>query len=290
MAIVTYDVEQNLVVFGEKPPEKAESLKKRARLFYVGIHKGRKYTKKDLEKIAENFKSHNDVPIQLDHSTSALYTVGKVRNVEQVDGELFGDLEFLGKEPVDNVRLGKWDKVSVGLKIDEDKMQLQEVSITPFPYLKNARIFSEGGENMEDKKELKKKPEKEEMQDTDTGKMVSFAEFKAIKAEIAQMKKEKAELEETVRMKDDQEIIEKFIQDGKTTPAMREAELKLFHSLDDGQRKLFQEWKDKQPVLVDFKVHNRTNVKKPGEPTQEEVDKEADELLGFTSYGKTVKV
>jgi len=275
MAVVEiFDVENNLVVFGEKPQTDTESLKKRARLFYVGEHKGRKYSNGDLEKIAKNFKPDDGIPVQLDHSSSARDTVGKVRSVEYKDGELFGELEFLGKDSVDSVRLGKWDKVSVGLKIDDEAMSLQEVSVTPFPALKNAKVFSQ-------EEPVKDKPKTEET--------VKMSEFVAMQAEIRQMKEEKEKLEKTIRFKEDSEHIEKFCHEGKTTPAMRDVELKLYHSMSDEQRALFSEYKNAQPTLIDFKVYSKKEFSKPGAVSAADAEKEADELLKFSIFGKETK-
>lgn len=275
MAVVEiFDVENNLVVFGEKPQTDTESLKKRARLFYVGEHKGRKYSNGDLEKIAKNFKPDDSIPVQLDHSSSARDTVGKVRSVEYKDGELFGELEFLGKDSVDSVRLGKWDKVSVGLKIDDEAMSLQEVSVTPFPALKNAKVFSQ-------EEPVKDKPKTEET--------VKMSEFVAMQAEIRQMKEEKEKLEKTIRFKEDSEHIEKFCHEGKTTPAMRDVELKLYHSMSDEQRSLFAEYKKAQPTLIDFKVYSKKEFSKPGAVSAADAEKEADELLKFSTFGKETK-
>ncbi len=271
-------VDNNLIIFSSEKPDKSESLTKKARIFYTGTHKGKEYTTEDLDKIVRNFKSEDEIPIQLDHSTSARDTIGKVRKVEREGSELFSNLEFLGKDVVENVRLGKWNKVSVGLKIKHPEMKLQEVSITPFPSLENARVFSQGGgEELKDKAKKEEKVEHSNKEET-----VSFAQFQAMQAEIRLMKEENARLEETVKMKEDTEIIENFCQEGKTTPAMRDAEIKLFHSLDEAQRRHFMEWKKNQPVLVDYKVYNRKNLKKAGEDGTDEDEKRADQILKYT--------
>ena len=274
--ILKFMVDNNIVIFSSEKPDKSESLKKRARIFYTGKHKGREYSVNDLEKIVKNFNVEDEVPIQLDHSTSARDTIGKVREVVREGNELFSQLEFLGKEVVDNVRLGKWNKVSVGLKIKHPEMKLQEVSVTPFPALENARVFSqEGGDEVKDKAKMTVKPDEKEEK-------ISFAEFQAMKAEFKQMKAKNTQLEETIKFKDDEDIIEEFCQEGKTTPAMRKSELTLFHSLDEKQREYFLEYKEKQPVLVDYKVYNRKNPKKPGGETEED-EKRAEEIFSTVS-------
>ena len=53
--VLKFMVEDNPVSFSGEIDANIESLMNPARLFYVGTHKGRKYTKDDLKKIADNF-------------------------------------------------------------------------------------------------------------------------------------------------------------------------------------------------------------------------------------------
>src|SRR5574343_622202 len=136
----------------------AESLVKTARLFYVGRHNGRDYSIADLTAIVSNFTADSRVPVQIDHSLSARDTVGIVRKIwlSNDGSEILGEIEILGRENVDRVRLGLWKQVSVGLNINEPDMIMYEVSVTPFPALKDAQIF---------KIEEKSKGEPEKMSD-----------------------------------------------------------------------------------------------------------------------------
>lgn len=110
------DMPDNTVIFSEDI-QPGESIMKPARLFYVGKHKGRDYTKPDLARIVQNFNPDEEIPLQLDHSKSARDTIGFPRKVWlSEDGtEIHGDLEFRGKDNVEKVRLGLWKKLSIGL-------------------------------------------------------------------------------------------------------------------------------------------------------------------------------
>ena len=303
----TNDDIDNPVIFADVGSvENSESLAKNARLFYVGTHKGREYSKNDLKKIVDNFKPDESVPVQLDHSTSARDTVGIVKSVAlSKDGsEINGEVEFKGKDNVDKVRLGLWKKVSVGLSIKQPEMKLLEVSITPFPALKDTKVFSEdndnGGEeevkNSESENEKTKAKEKAAMAEPETGKAekVNMAEIEKIKAQFAELKAEKEELAEKINFKEDKEVIENFVQEGKILPATMARELKLYHSLkEDEQREDFIEIKKAQPAFYDLKTYNTRKADKPGEMSDVEADKESNDILRHTSFAakiETVKV
>ncbi len=74
--LLRFTVEDNDVTFTDEVKSDSESLVKKARLFYVGTHKGRDYSADDLKKVTDSFE---EVPLQLDHSKSARDTVGIVR-------------------------------------------------------------------------------------------------------------------------------------------------------------------------------------------------------------------
>lgn len=88
-------------------------------------------------------------PIQLDHSTSATMTVGRLRGDLHVgahptaDGDkkaLFGTVRFLGKENVERVKDGRWTHLSIGADLDSGK--LNELSVTPFPAAPDASLLA----------------------------------------------------------------------------------------------------------------------------------------------------
>jgi hypothetical protein len=74
--LLTFTVDNNDVTFTDEVKSDSESLVKKARLFYVGTHKGRSYSAGDLKKVADSFE---EVPLQLDRIKSARDTVGIVR-------------------------------------------------------------------------------------------------------------------------------------------------------------------------------------------------------------------
>lgn len=119
-------------------------------------------------------------PAQLDHSTSARDTVGRLigpLSVGEINGKstLFGVIRFLGQEAIEKVSDGRWTHLSVGIKSLES-CELDEITVTPFPACRDAILFSEKGNKMsdEEKKEEKNlaeektdKEEKEEKKLTD---------------------------------------------------------------------------------------------------------------------------
>jgi hypothetical protein len=89
-------------------------------------------------------------PVQLDHSTSATMTVGRlVGDVEigehQEDGKtklaLYGHLKILGGDNIEKVKDGRWTHLSIGADLDSGK--INEISIVPFPAAKNASFLSQ---------------------------------------------------------------------------------------------------------------------------------------------------
>ena len=92
-------------------------------------------------------------PLQLDHSTSAKDTVGRVvgklsKGVHQTkDGEfpaLMADkVRVLGAENIEKVKDGRWANVSIGA--DLEKGELNELSITPFPAAPSATLLAKMG-------------------------------------------------------------------------------------------------------------------------------------------------
>ena len=89
-------------------------------------------------------------PIQLDHSTSAKDTVGRLvgnlvvgdyDDAGQTKKALFGRVRILGKDNVERVKDGRWTHLSIGADFETGK--LNELTITPFPAAPNASLLSE---------------------------------------------------------------------------------------------------------------------------------------------------
>lgn len=107
-----------------------------------------------LTKMTQLFKGSLPVkfnpPVQLDHSTSAKDTVGRLQGPLEVgehtleDGTkvkaLYGALKILGKENVEKVMDGRWTHLSVGADFETGK--LSELTITPFPAAAEASLLS----------------------------------------------------------------------------------------------------------------------------------------------------
>lgn len=90
-------------------------------------------------------------PLQLDHSTSAAVTVGRVTGqlrkeqfLDEETGSLcfgaFGPVRVLGRENVEKVKDGRWIHQSIGADLDVGK--LNELSIVPFPAALSASFLS----------------------------------------------------------------------------------------------------------------------------------------------------
>ncbi len=272
----------------------SEKIIKKARLFYAGKHKGQEYNEADIDKMISNFPA-DGVPIQLDHSEKAKDTVGISKKVFKKGGELWGELEFVGSETVDKIKNGLWKKLSVGLAMNKDNYRVREISVTPFPALPQAQIFSEsviyfGGEKMGNENQ-----EKSEKMVENQEKTVSFAEFEKMKHEFTEKLEEEQKMREEafkkLQFEEDKQVIVKFVESGKTTPAMKENELKLFNSLDAEQKKLFLEVKKNQPAFYELgKVYNTAEAKKiSGEEDEKQVKMKAEEIAKYFSYSTPKK-
>ena len=145
------------------------SLDKKALLVYPGkfmsLNGEVEIKDEDIDKLATNHNSlfsklgrlaSGDVPmkhyppIQLDHSTSAKDTVGRLVGDLEVgthqleDGTsvkaLYGNVRVLGKENVERVQDGRWTHLSIGADLETHK--LSELTITPFPAAADASLLS----------------------------------------------------------------------------------------------------------------------------------------------------
>ncbi len=101
-------------------------------------------------------------PLQLDHSTSARDTIGRLvgplrLETVQIDGKprraLMGVARFIGEENVQKASDGRYTHVSIGADLETN--ELSELSVTPFPAAKRASLLTAKGAKM-DKEKLKK--------------------------------------------------------------------------------------------------------------------------------------
>lgn len=88
-------------------------------------------------------------PLQLDHSTSARDTIGRLvgaltTGYIDIAGAqklaLFGRARFLGEENVEKARDGRYTHVSIGADLESGV--INELSVTPFPAAPNASLLS----------------------------------------------------------------------------------------------------------------------------------------------------
>lgn len=137
--------------FTDVPGLPSPAVERDAELFCVGTHKKRAYSAEDLRQVVAAFSPPADeedweVPVQADHSDSAWDTTGSVRKLwlEDNDTRLCGTLRFVGGDAVARARDGRWKKLSIGIYL-QPRLRLREVSVTPFPHLAGARMFTEEG-------------------------------------------------------------------------------------------------------------------------------------------------
>lgn len=152
-----------------KTAEDGKSLDKKAMLVYCGKFNSLdgevEIKDTDIDTLAANYNSlvaklgrlaSGDVPlkhappIQLDHSTSAKDTVGRLIGPLEIgehkleDGTavkaLFGTVRVLGKENVEKVADGRWTHLSIGADLADHK--ISELTITPFPAAADASLLS----------------------------------------------------------------------------------------------------------------------------------------------------
>lgn len=108
-------------------------------------------------------------PLQVDHSTSAMMTVGRVvgklfRGEHlTADGKkvpaLYGEkILVLGKENVEKVKDGRWSNLSIGADLENGV--LNELSITPFPAAPHASLLSSRKEEVQNPEGASKMHEK----------------------------------------------------------------------------------------------------------------------------------
>lgn len=276
----------NTIIFSQDI-EPGDRLIKRGRFFYAGTHKGRTYGSNELKKICDNWNPEG-IPLQLGHSRSTKDTIGYARNPQVIGGtEIQGDVEILGRDNVEKARLGLWKKLSMGLTLKN--MVPEHLAVESFPCLEKATMFNDktekGDENKMADETINFQAELEKTRAEFEKAKQQLAEFAQVKERMATMEAESAKLVDQLRFAEDEKLIETFCQPDargqiKTTPAMRDLELELYHSLDDKQREIFSKYKSAQPPCVDTRVYNSQKHLKPGEQSDEEATAQAKRMAG----------
>jgi hypothetical protein len=100
-----------------------------------------------IKQLGENATMADFPPLMVDHSISARDVVGRlVGEVERGEHEgkpaLYGTLQFLGAENIERVIDGRWTHVSISADLETGK--IIELTVTPFPAVPNAKMFSQG--------------------------------------------------------------------------------------------------------------------------------------------------
>jgi hypothetical protein len=118
-----------------------------------------------LEKLGGEVKISDYPPVQVDHSTSAHDTVGRL--IGEVDigtyqGQvaLFGTVRILGQENWEKVADGRWTHLSIGADLEAGI--IQEITVTPFPAAQGACFLSKKGVQHMGKKKLVSESETDE--------------------------------------------------------------------------------------------------------------------------------
>jgi len=240
--------------FGEKV-DSGDKYIKEAEMFSTGVHRGVEYTEEDINQLVETFSADEDVPVQIDHSESALHTVGYIREVFSKGGKLMGKLEILDKAIQERIDMGLMKKLSVSfyLKHTEEGYKphkLREVSLVAFPQVKGARLFSENG-YVSDYEENKGGNEMgaEQKNTQEFSEEVLNKAKEMLEAELVEKYNALEEKLEKL-VKDNEKFsqaeitnkIEKFQEERKIIPAQAEALEKLLSSFSEEQAQLFDEF------------------------------------------------
>lgn len=255
-------------------------IEKRARLFVAGTYtlgngKKKTYVRADLERMSASVRTLGteeedwDIPVQLSHEYGAQETVGNVRSAEVVgDTELWGVLRIIGQDNVAKVKGGLWRKLSIGHLED---FSIDEVSITPFPRVRTAQLFSEAVEPVDPAEPtLSDQPDSNEEEapvaehankeqtpaaqppappvataaatfdaaGLEAKLRAEFAEAnrkeaEAMKAQFAAQQEQIVQMQRTLRLAAIHSRVEQFKSDAVSTPGMAEAEVAFIEALYD---------------------------------------------------------
>ena len=271
MQVITFDGGEVAEEFAEGSINGSPYLDKKALLFRTCRRNGKNYDEASLDKTVSSFsapKSDSDwsVPLQLDHSSNAANTRGHVRELSRDGKTLIGTVRFVGAEAVENAKNGNWKKLSVGLRED---FSLHHVAICPHPFITDAQVFEEESEapNMPDEK-----PDTQKFTDLEA-KLQEFQDQTAkMQAKMDEQNALIAKQSAVLKFTEVSNRIAKFCEDGKTVPAMREAELKLMETFSDEQLALYEAVKTVQPKVIEFAVLGTQVSQRAPRQTEDELD------------------
>lgn len=138
-----YDNGQLIESFSEVT--EGEDMIKDAELFVTGKHRGREYTKADLQRLADAFNPEEQVPLQVDHSESVRDTMGFLDGVRVVGNKLMGQVRIIDEDTKKKVTQKLMKKLSISFYTDStgNPQKIREVSLVAFPQVKTAQVFQE---------------------------------------------------------------------------------------------------------------------------------------------------
>lgn len=274
--------------FAEEFSEKDGALYKDAEMFSTGTHRGVEYTEEDLQGLVDTFSVEDNVPIQLDHSSSVRDTVGFLEGASVKDGKLLGKLKFMDKEIQEKVKSKLMNKLSISFYLKETDngikpSKIREVSLVAFPQVKSARVFSENGfhsdyEEKEDKNMTDKKIDLNEL--TEQIRLAVEAQvadqFSELQTQVESLKGADQKFKQvTVESK-----IEKFSAENKVVPAQKDALTKLLASFTDEQAQAFDEFMSNSQK-VDFSEQGQFGEQDGEEDEKDERSKEQKDFDAF---------
>ncbi|QWG85738.1 hypothetical protein [Bacillus mycoides] len=185
---------------------------KDAELFSVGVHRGKPYTVSDLHALANSFNAEENVPLQLDHSTSVRDTAGFLQSVSVVGNKLMGKIRVVDEAIKKKVANKIAKKISISFYTDNQgkPTKIREVSLVAFPQVRTAQMFSEQPQLNERQQELYEKAKEFQLQ-------MRFRELQA------QVEKNKLKLEQAK-----QELVQEKAQAQAFREAREEAEYQTY--------------------------------------------------------------
>jgi len=282
--------------FGETIQENDEGVMlKDAELFSVGTHRGVDYTEDDLKVLMDNFSEDEEVPIQIDHSDSALHTVGYLKEVSMSDGKLLGKLQIIDDNVQARVNKKLMKKLSISFYLKKTAngikpYKLREVSLVAFPQVKTARLFSENGYVSD---------YEEEIQMSDENKTIDTEDLKAqLRADIeAEMKQEfnllvsrleKLEgVEEQLKETQIEDKVTKLSEQSKVVPAQADSLSKLLASFSEAQAQLFDEFMS-NAQKIDFDEQGQVDQQDGSDDSEKLSDDEKFYQEYVAKYGKSL--
>lgn len=112
-------------------------------VFKAGTYKGTEYSTDYIDRnFIGQFSADEDIPVQADHNPSIFATLGWVKELTRKAQIMYADFLLIDDNAIARWKKGLIKKFSIGVDLLKDK--LREISFTPFPYVKAARVHNEG--------------------------------------------------------------------------------------------------------------------------------------------------